>query len=246
MKRYYRIALSLLLCLAASPVLAGPPYNVADPSTLEVKHYSILAVYQSSQVAGSETYALPSLTLSYGLTNSVELDLGMGLAAARSRPTPTAFGLGDTTVGFKWRFQEETRRRPQFAFGYTLKLPTADPRRGLGSGAADHSLFFTAAKSYKRWMTFANLGFVAPGSSLNKNNVFYGLGVTYQATERLILGAQVYGNSPAAPGARDELAWGVGATYNTSPDTALMLQVGRSEHGFSDLNITAGFGFTWK
>lgn len=140
---------------------------------------------------------------------------------------------------------EETKKRPQLALGYQMKFPTGDVNRGLGSGTLDNALWLSGAKSFGRWVSFANIGYNFLGGGSGRNNLFLGTGLTYQLTEKLIVGAQVYGNSSSASGARDELAWGAGLTYNFAPDRTFLLSLGRSEHGFSDLNVYAGFSFTF-
>jgi hypothetical protein len=65
--------------------------------------------------------------------------------------------------------------------------------------------------------------------------------LTYQATEKLVVGVQGYGSGPTAQGDVWDLAYGVAATYDVVPDRTLMLAVGRSAHGLSDLDVVAGF-----
>ncbi len=246
MKRFTQIALIMALGCLGMPVLAGPPFNVDDPGTVELHHYQLTAAYISSQSSAGEQQAFPNLSLGYGLTNNIELDLGLGANSVRNTGMPRVAGFGDTTLGFKWRFQEENKRKPQLALGYQIKVPTADVDRGLGSGTVDNSFWLTGAKSYGRWVAFTNVGYNFLGGRSGENNLFYGLGLTYQLTEKLVVGAQVYGNTAAAPGTKSELAWGVGMTYNWAPDRALLVGLGRSEQGFSDLNVYAGLQFTFK
>lgn len=53
-------------------------------------------------------------------------------------------GVGDTGVGFKYRFTQDAGHQPSFAFMYMAKLPTAG--NVLGSGEADHAFTFLASK----------------------------------------------------------------------------------------------------
>lgn len=242
-KCFFLAALFLFLPLAC---IAGPPFSVDDPGTTERRHFNLYMIYQSSQSRAGEFQSFPNFSLGYGLTNNIELDLGFGGVSLRGTGTGRVAGFSDTLASVKWRFKEETRHAPQIALGYQLKIPTADVQRGLGSGAADHTLWLCASKSYGRATLFGNAGYNFLGGSSGKNNLFYGAGITVQATGTLIVGADLYGNSAAAPGARDELAWGLGAQWNFAPDRSLLLHAGRSERGFSDLNIYAGVSFTFK
>ena len=53
-------------------------------------------------------------------------------------------GVGDSAVGFKYRFTPDSGRRPSFAFMYMAKLPTSG--NVLGSGEVDHALTLLASK----------------------------------------------------------------------------------------------------
>ena len=53
-------------------------------------------------------------------------------------------GVGDSAVGFKYRFTQDSGRWPSFAFMYMVKLPTAGDV--LGSGEVDHAFTFLASK----------------------------------------------------------------------------------------------------
>jgi Putative MetA-pathway of phenol degradation len=48
-------------------------------------------------------------------------------------------GFGDTWLGLKYRFLQQTRRRPSLAFFYQAKVPSASVVAGLGSGQVDHA-----------------------------------------------------------------------------------------------------------
>ena len=103
--------------------------------------------------------------------------------------------------------------------------------RGLGSGTLDNMLLLIGAKSFGRWLAFGNVGYTFLGGRNGRNNVALGAGLTYQLTEHLVVGAQIYGNSAAAPAANDEMAWSAGLNYNFAPDRSLKLGIGRSERG---------------
>ena len=53
-------------------------------------------------------------------------------------------GVGDSAVGFKYRFTQDSGHWPSFAFMYMVKVPTAGDV--LGSGEVDHALTFLASK----------------------------------------------------------------------------------------------------
>ncbi len=238
-----------LLCSLTLPALAGAPFNVDDPGTVELHHVQITLAAQAGQVRGSEQLpgsesdVLPGVSFGYGVTDTVELDLGLSAGSIRNSGSARVSGLGDTTASVKWRFQQETASRPQLAVTGQIKLPTASRSQGLGSGRFDSTPGFCLGKSFGKYAFCAGAGYNFVGDPDAKNNAYYGACLTYQTTEKITLGAQVYGSTAAASGQRDELAYGVGATCNYRPNQALQVMVGRSVHGFSDLNVYVGLSF---
>lgn len=248
MVRGWGRGLCLLLLLFAGTLRAAraQTWNVYNPATAEQGYFNLTLLYQSNQVNGSETQIFPQFLLAYGLRNEVELGLYFGGISMRNAGTRRDTGLWDTTFYAKWRFQEETRHRPQLAIAYQPKFPTSSASRGLGTGAVDHTAYLSAAKSFGRHTFTANLGYNFLGGGDGKNNLFHGVSWAHQTTETLMLMAELYGNTLSATGGTDELAWSAGFNYNFQPDKSVFLQLGRSERGNSDLNVFAGVNFTFK
>jgi hypothetical protein len=78
--------------------------------------------------------------LKFGVSKNFELRMTNDPIIADSG----AQGVGDSAVGFKYRFTQDSGHWPSFAFMYMAKLPTAG--NVLGSGEVDHALTFLASK----------------------------------------------------------------------------------------------------
>ncbi len=78
--------------------------------------------------------------LKFGVSKNFELRATNNPLLANSG----THGVGDTGVGFKYRFSQDSGHRPSFAFMYMAKLPTAGDV--LGSGEVDHAFTFLASK----------------------------------------------------------------------------------------------------
>lgn len=230
----------------ALPSLADAPFNVDSPSLLEANSNLILLKYTSSAGNKKENETVPGLVYQRGLSRDWEFKFETGLATARTQKKERETGLGDTFAQIRWRFVQETKFVPSVAFGYKIKIPTANRLIGLGSGFTDNSVWLTAAKSFGRFRIYGNIGDNLLGAPKSKDNLFYGAVTTYKLTERLTVGAQVYGNAPKAAKTKDELAWGLGATYRYAPDHVFFASAGKSERGYSNLNVTAGIKVVFK
>jgi hypothetical protein len=78
--------------------------------------------------------------LKFGVSKNVELRVTNDPALADFG----THGVGDTGLGFKYRFTQDSGYRPSLAFMYMAKLPTAGDV--LGSGEVDHGFTFLASK----------------------------------------------------------------------------------------------------
>ncbi|MEO7715055.1 MAG: transporter [Capsulimonas sp.] len=233
---YYFAACAALLCAAAQPVIAGP-VAIDGPGTTEPGRYTLDIAVNSSQVSGSESQTLPAINLSYGLTNNIEVGTGIAVSSFRNSGASRKTGFGDTTVGAKWRFLEETKSAPQVAIDYGLKIPTASKSEGFGDGKYASNFGICAAKSYGHYGVGLAASYYMPGNALAKNCWSYSAACTCQVTERTSVGAQVYGGSPGADGARTNLGYLVGVSQTFAPDRNFSLQIGKSERGYADLTV---------
>lgn len=238
-----------IIGLLVSSVSATAQYaNVDDPSTPERHRLMIDFIYISGQTPGSEFQCIPYMFIRYGIRNNLEVNVGAGVLSTRNSGSKRMFGQDDVYLGTKWRWLEETASRPQVAFCFNTKFPTASRSRGMGTGEFDHSAWMTVAKSFGRYQAYGNIGgnLLGDGGSGMKDNWFYGVGLGYQLTETFMLGGELYGNSRDSVGGRDDVSWGLGFYYSFQPDRALTFQVGRSMHGNSDLSVYAALSFNLK
>jgi Putative MetA-pathway of phenol degradation len=88
----------------------------------------------------------------FGLTTNLELRFANNPFAADSG----THGFGDTSLGFKYRFTQDSGSRPSIALMYMLKVPTAGDV--LGSGDVDHNLLLLVSKDLGKHHFDYNLG----------------------------------------------------------------------------------------
>src|SRR6266700_3971044 len=76
----------------------------------------------------------------FGVSKNFELRLANNPLTADSG----THGVGDTALGFKYRFAQDSGHQPSMAFIYTAKVPTAGTV--LGSGKIDHAFALLVSK----------------------------------------------------------------------------------------------------
>jgi hypothetical protein len=247
MRKLCTAGVVLLLISAGIPAKAQL-FVVDDPGTSEAKKFYLLSMVMSSgnRTVGDSQQFLNS-QLGYGINDKLEISLLLtALNSVRAAGTPRVSGIGDSGAWIKWRFQDETDRIPSIAVVYQPKFPSASKGLGLGSGSLDHNLWVDAAKTFGRFYTTISGGVTIPGTFALQRSALYGFGVQYQSTSKLFFQGEVYGYERPGPGMSQEFAWNIGMSYNFLPDRSLMLAVGKSQMGYSDLNIFAGLNMVFK
>ena len=119
------------------PTVATHAHTVA-PGYIEIE-----AGVQGDRAGPAQrTYAVPTVT-KIGLTSHTQLNLSAPVFAAGSGQSS---GIGDVSVGVKWRLLDDHAVLGDFALLPAIKFPTGSAAKGTGSGTLD--LGVTAIASY--------------------------------------------------------------------------------------------------
>lgn len=113
------------------PTVSTPAQPV-DPGVLETE-WGVDAAASQQDING---------LMKFGVIKNLELRVTNDPFLADSG----THGVGDTAVGFKYRFTLESGLKPSLAFMYMAKIPTAGDV--LGSGEVDHSFTFLASNDF--------------------------------------------------------------------------------------------------
>ncbi len=206
-----RFALCLLLPLAAilcgsSRLRAQLPFYTDDTGVTERGkwHFEFFNEYDALQLQYPNTSQnTANFKLNYGLPHNLEIDVDAPyLFIQRTDGNQPSSGIGDTNLGLKYRFRNETRRAPSLAASFYIELPSGDPKEQLGSGLQDYWLNFIAQKtlSEKSRLT-ANVGYLfagntstgALGTQNTRGHVFpAGLSLLHDFTPKITLGAEIF------------------------------------------------------
>lgn len=92
--------------------------------------------------AGQRTYSVPTVT-KIGLTSHMQLNLNTPAFAGGAGQSS---GIGDVSVGLKWRLLDDHAVLGDFALLPAIKFPTGSATKGTGSGTLDVGV--TAIASY--------------------------------------------------------------------------------------------------
>lgn len=145
---------------------------------------------------GGRQWMLPS-SVRYGLSPRMELRWGLpSHIDQRDGSGGRQKGISDQSLSVLYRFHEQGRLTPAFAFSYGAKIPSANPGKGLGSGYADHQLVFVASRDVRCIHLDFNAVATAAGSAKGHDEaVQYGLAVSMPFSRRFTGVIDNYGGS---------------------------------------------------
>jgi hypothetical protein len=143
---------------------AGPPFVTDDPEPVDYHHWEFYVASQLQHDKDGWSGTSPHFEVNYGALPNLQLHLIAPVAFSAPAHGATTFGYGDTEVGAKYRFFDETDQLPQIGVFPLVEIPSGDRVRGLGSGHAQLFLPLWLQKSFGPWTTYGGAGYwVNPG-----------------------------------------------------------------------------------
>ena len=158
-------------------------------------------------------------------------------------------GLGDLVVGAKWAFCAETKGLPAQAFSLSVKFPTADDDKGLGSGEMDYDLTWIASKMITETVGLhVNAGYIWVGEPAGEDVgdiAHYGAAVDVQLNETVQWVGEVFAEKELLGGTQTIVQYNTGFRWAASDGLTVDVAAGSSLHGDDAPNFTATIGLTW-
>ncbi|MBN1929269.1 MAG: transporter [Chlorobiaceae bacterium] len=167
-KKSALLASALMLC--STPLFAAMPLQSDDTGTQGKGHSQIEIGFESASdketVAGVETKTTGgavSTTISYGLTDNIDLVAGMPWEWYTEKEDGVKMadenGQGDLALQIKWRFYNNEDSGFSLALKPGITIPTGDERKGFGPGKVTGSMTLIATREAELASYHVNLGY---------------------------------------------------------------------------------------
>lgn len=129
------ILLGILLILPnQTHAQGGPPMITDDTGTVPKGHWEINSAFTIERGSDGRSFGTPLLDINYGLSKNTQLKVEIPWLVIHRNGQKGINGLGNTNIGVRWRFRDETKDHrialsiyPQFEFNN----PTSSVRRGI-------------------------------------------------------------------------------------------------------------------
>jgi len=232
------LALTSTACFAG-----GPPFITDDPEPVDFQHWEVYFASIDYRQFGYTTGTLPHLEVNYGAVPNLQLHVIAPMAYYQGPSGPFAYGYGDTELGAKYRFIQETKDCPMVGIFPLVELPTGSASRGLGTGSTAFYLPLWLQKSFGAWTAYGGGGFWHIPAAGFRDYWFSGLTLQCQTTKNLMIGGEVYHTTSQAPGMGDISGFNVGGVYDFNEGHHLMASIGTGFEGNS--HGTAYLAYQW-
>jgi hypothetical protein len=234
-------------------IYAGRPLVTDDADPVERGRVEVEAGLELETSTQSYTLTAP-FAFGFGLTDWLEVAIkpsALYVDDQDASPRRVA-GVGDLVLEAKARLPF----RPfdlDLALVPSLKIPTADEDRGLGTGKVDGSAIFVITKAFTetRKLHF-NVGYTVVGTVSEvqlQDQLFIGLAgetsIPGLAEERLQFVAEVFGTTAEEEGGPGDIQGHLGVRYRIGEDVILDAAIGRSFTSRPPVEFFATMGLTW-
>lgn len=163
------------------------PLVTEDPETIGADRILLEGGFELDKDQSNEAYGIKgdiahigTFGVSVGVAPNAEFQIDGGLVqrltVAERTPGSPLFsstpvvagdrtsGLEDFVIATKIRFASETAARPAFGARFGVKLPTADPEKGIGLGTTDFFASFLVARTVQSVRAVGNVGIFVLGN----------------------------------------------------------------------------------
>jgi hypothetical protein len=240
--------LTLILSIFAfmpQMVQAGPPFVTDDPETVAYQHWEIYLAAQFKHDRDQDSSTLPHLEINYGAIPNVQIHLIAPLVYVKPEGGSSQYGYGDTELGVKFRFIQETDYLPQVGIFPMVELTTGDAGKGLGNSRTQYFLPIWLQKSFGPWTTYGGGGYcINPGEG-NKDWWQFGWQLSREINKHLTLGAELYYKAADTNDSNDTTGYSVGTIINITENHHILLSAGQDINGPNYLSIYVGYQFTF-
>ena len=239
-------ALCLVLGLVSSSASAGPPYITDDPEPVEYRHWEVYLASMSFEDDEGWTGTAPHVEVNYGVVPNLQLHVITPLAFSvpPGGGTP-AYGYGDTELGAKFRFVQETKWIPMIGTFPLVEAPTGDRAAGLGNGSTQLFVPVWLQKSFGRWTTYGGVGVWIDLGDRDRHWWYFGWHLERSLFDWLHVGAEVFYQTPDEHGGDQDARFNVGAVFDLSDVHHLMFSVGRGFVGPNEFQSYVAYQITF-
>ena len=224
------VAMAVLLS-AARLAAMGPPFQTDDPEPVPFRHWEFYLASIGFHDMGQTFTTAPHIEVNYGALPGLQLHMIAPFTYSKVSGAPAEYGYGDTELGAKYRFVNETATRPEIGTFPLVEVPTGNAALGLGSGHTQIFLPIWVQKSWGHWTSYGGSGLWRNPGPGNKNWNFSGIELQRDAGKFGWLGGEIFHTTAAQVGGQGGPSFNIGGQFDFSKVNHLIFSAGRNLTG---------------
>jgi hypothetical protein len=228
----------VVVALAPSRALAGPPFVTDDPVPTEYRNWEIYTgfLYANDGPQGVSA-GLPFAEFNYGAMPNVQVSISSQLTQGNvSGGGPYTYGSGATDFGIKVRFVQESSDLPQIALFPSVQVPAT-------TGHAVTLLPIWLQKSSGPWTAFGGGGVYLNAGPGMRDYTFVGGALERTLSPGTTIGGELFHQSADTIHDTDTTGANVGAIFQVGAYHAILFSFGRAFHGDNTFSGYASYEF---
>jgi len=224
---------------------AGPPFVTDDPVPVEYRHWEWYLASQHTKTTDGWSGTAPHVEVNYGVISNMQLHVIAPLTYDDPVAGAAHYGFGDTELGVKYRFIEQTSVFPDVAMFPLLEIPTGAADHSLGARHVQAFLPVWLQKDFGTWTVYGGGGYgINPGTG-NRNWGLGGIVLQDQIRTNLLVGGEIYHRTSMQIGEPDDTAFNLGTVFDLSEHHHLLFSAGCSIDGPTEFQMYIAYQFTF-
>ena len=199
-----------------------------DTETVPKGHWEINTAFTIERGFDGRMFGTPLLDINYGLSKNTQLKVEIPWLVLRRNGQRGISGLGNTNIGVRWRFRDETEKQrvaisiyPQIEFNN----PTSSVRRGLVDKGPEFLMPL-------QWQTmvgkFAVGGDVGYRFKRGPDEMIYGLIIGRELSNSVEVMSEIHGTGPRAKLGDSEIVYNFGSRIRLTNHANFIFSAGKS------------------
>jgi Putative MetA-pathway of phenol degradation len=232
--------------------LAGRPLMIDDADPVEPGRYEVEAGLAYERSPGCKHWDYP-FGVTAGLFPGLEAGLGFGgqleerterVEGSGSAQCDRVHSIGDLIIGAKWQVVKECPLGGRHALVLTMKLPTADKGKDLGSGEPDNDVMWIMSRAVgDKLGVHLNAGYSWIGGP-DADVLHYGVALDYQITDALQWVCEITAEKGLAGDAEAATRYNMGFRWSVGDGLTFDIAAGSKISGEAP-DFTGTAGLTW-
>lgn len=223
---------------------AGPPFLSDDTGTPDYQTYEYYGFMSSTDNPTGAVYSVPAIEVDYGLLSNVEISAIFPYISNDLNDLPKTKGIGDLTLGLKYRFYANETIGVELAFSPNYTVPTGDAQKNIGNGRGWGLLPIWGHKVLGLWDFYGGGGYAINGAPGMLNYWYGGIVSQKTVTQNLMLGFEVFAQGASQVNLGSFTVINLGGQYSITPNFALLGSMGNNIGGVRNFITYAGFIIT--